>query len=383
MTEKLYYKDAYMSEFSAKVISCAVNSDGGYNVVLDRTAFFPEEGGQYSDSGFLNGVKVLGVTEEHGVIYHRTSEALTEGETVKGEINFKERYEKMQCHTAEHILSGLIHARFGLDNVGFHLGADDVTMDVSALLTKEQLFEIEALANEAVYANVPVVAIYPTPEEARNIEYRSKLDIVENLRIIVIGDYDKCACCAPHVRMSGEIGQIAILDAEKLRGGMRIHIAAGKRAYEIYKKVYENLSEISHLLSVPRLETAPAVKKVLSDLEEKKSEYKLARTLYFEREADLIDNTEGNLVLSFADATQDEMRALANKAVNKVSGILVLLSEAEDSVKYLLASNTVDLKADIKKINADLRGRGGGSSKMAQGSFFASLTEVCDYFNQR
>ena len=379
MTEKLYYKDAYLKEFCAVVLSCE-EANEGYAVVLDKTAFFPEEGGQYSDRGTLDSVSVTNVSEVDGVIYHYTDAPVEVGKSVIGRIDFSERYEKMQCHTAEHILSGLIHKIYGLNNVGFHLGSDDVTMDVSAPLSEEDLLKIEALANEVIYSNVEVVAIYPEPEKLSELTYRSKLDITENVRIINIGEIDSCACCAPHVSRTGEIGMIMILDYEKLRGGMRIHISAGKRAYRIYRKMYENLADISHMLSVPRLNTADAVEKTLSDLEEKKMEYKASRIAYFEREADLIKESSGNIVLSFSDATQDELRALANKAIDKVGGILVLLSKNEDGYKYLLASKSVDLKNEIKKINAALCGRGGGSSVMVQGSFGATLAEINDFF---
>ena len=379
MTEKLYYKDAYLKEFYAKVLSSEKEGDK-YVTVLDKTAFFPEEGGQYSDNGILGGIRVTDVQEKDGIIYHYTDSPLTVGDTVKGEIDFSERYEKMQCHTAEHILSGLIHKIYGLNNVGFHLGKEDVTMDISAPLSWEDLMKIEALANDAVHNDCEVIAIYPSPDQLSSFTYRSKLDITENVRIINIGKYDSCACCAPHVMRTGEIGLITVLDAEKLRGGMRIHIAAGKRAYSVYRKMYENLADISHALSVPRLNTAEAVRKLISDLEEKKNEYKAARVAYFEREAELIGEKSGNTVLTYDDATQDELRALANKAVEKISGILVLLSGNEESYKYLLASKTVDLKVEIKKINAALNGRGGGSSVMAQGSFAATLTQIKEYF---
>ena len=379
MTEKLYYTDAYISEFESCVISC-VREGEGYAVVLEKSAFFPEEGGQYSDRGFLNNSRVLDVKEKDGIIYHYTDSPLAVGETVIGKIDFDERYEKMQCHTAEHILSGLIHKMHSLNNVGFHLGAQEVTMDISSPLSWEELMEIERLANEAVYANAKVVALYPTPEEAGNLDYRSKLDITENLRIVKIGDFDMCACCAPHLRSTGEIGLIIILDAVKLRGGMRLSIAAGRRAYRIYRKMYENLSDISHALSVPRTETAEAVQRTLSALEEKKCEYKAARSLFFEREAELIEDCDDNILLTYADATVEELRIIANKSTEKTSGILILLSGEDGDYKYLLSSKSVDLKLEIKKINAALCGKGGGSSAMAQGSFSASLAEIKKYF---
>lgn len=379
MTEKLYYKDAYMREFSSAVLSCDA-TEGGYAIALAATAFFPEEGGQYADTGTLNGMIVKDVRERDGVIYHITDTPIEVGRVAVGAIYFDARFEKMQCHTAEHILCGLIHKTYGLDNVGFHLGADDVTMDISKPLSWEELMEIEYRANLVVQENVTVTAIYPTPDELPALEYRSKLDLTENVRIVNIGSYDSCACCAPHVRSTGEIGLIKILDAEKLRGGMRLHIRAGVRAYREVAKMYKSLTAISHLLSLPRLETPDGVRKLLSDYEAKKTDYKNARALYFEREAELIAPTERSLVLAFTDATQDELRVLANAAVDKVGGILVLLSGTDGAYRFVLASHSVDLRTEVKKITAALGGGGGGSTVMAQGTLTATLTEIEKYF---
>lgn len=380
MTEKLYYKDSYMRRFAAKVLSCE-ECDGGYLITLDATAFFPEEGGQYSDRGTLGGARVLNVIERDGVIFHTVDSPLTVGTAVDGEIDFDERYEKMQCHTAEHILSGLIHSTYGLNNVGFHLGAEDVTMDISAPLSWDDLMNVERRANEIVFENIHVTAVYPEPDELPMIEYRSKLDITENVRIINIGEYDSCACCAPHVARTGELGLIKILDFERLRGGIRIHITAGRRAYRTVLSMYSNLTEISHMLSVPRLDSADAVEKLISDYEAKRAEYKATRLAYFEREGELLSSTDKNALLVFHDATQDELRAAANTAVSKVGGILVLLSGTDADYKYILASTSTDLRTEVKKINAALSGRGGGSTAMIQGSFAATLADIKAYFD--
>ncbi len=379
MTEKLYYEDSYIKEFDATVTGCH-ECDGGYEITLDRTAFFPEEGGQYADTGKISGIEVLAVREDSGEIYHKISVPITKGAAVHGKINFDARFEKMQCHTAEHILSGILHTLYGVDNVGFHLGGEDVTLDISTPLTWEQLIRAEELVNRAIFENIEVIAVYPTAEELSSLEYRSKLDITENVRIINIGDYDSCACCAPHVKRTGECGSMKILDCEKLRGGMRIHITVGIRAYRTYLKMYENLSEISHALSVPRLDTAVAVGKLASDFESLKNAYKHARLSYFEREAELIESTDKNLVLCYDNATHDELRAIANSAAGKVAGLLVLLSGSDGEYKYIISSQSVDLRSECKKINAALCGRGGGSQSMVQGSFAASLSDIKEYF---
>ncbi len=381
MTEKLYYKDAYVDEFSATVLSCE-QAEGGFLVTLDKTAFFPEEGGQYSDTGVIAGVGVLHVYERDGVVYHLCDAPIRVGAYVSCAVLFAERYEKMQCHTAEHILSGYFHRLYGLDNVGFHLGAEDVTMDISAPLSWDELMKVERLANGVVHKRVEVCATFPSKDELASLEYRSKLDLTDEVRIVKIGVYDTCACCAPHVKNTAEIGIIKILDAEKLRGGMRIHIAAGARAYRILSSLYEEVKEVSRSLSVPRGEIASGVRRLLAENEARKAEIKTAWSTYYEMTGELVEECEGNLVLTFAGATQEQLRSVANKAIPKVGGILVLLSGEDGAYKFVMASSTVNLREQIKKITADLGGGGGGSPSMVQGSLSATKEEIEKYFIQ-
>ena len=379
-TEKLYYKDSYIKSFGAVVISCEKRGDY-YGVVLDKTAFFPEEGGQYADKGTISGMEVLDVFEREGVIYHKLSMPIEVGTAVFGSIDFEERFEKMQCHTAEHILSGIIHKEYGLNNVGFHLGATDVTMDISAPLSWEQLRSVEKMANEAIYANVKVNALYPTPAELEGMEYRSKIDFTEGVRVIVIEGYDSCACCAPHVNCTGEIGIVKILDAEGLRGGMRIHISAGRRAFDTFTKMQDTLSKISRAVSLPRLDTYEGVDRLVKENEHLALEYKRVRLEKYIKEGADIMPCEKNLVLYFADASYDELRAVANKAVDKIGGILVLLADNGSGYKFICASKAVNLRTEMSKINTALSGKGGGNPSMVQGSFSASLDEIEKYFN--
>ena len=380
MTEKIYYRDAYIKDFSALVLS--VKQDGErFDVVLDKTAFFPEEGGQYSDKGYIGDARVLDAREADGEIHHYTDKPLTEGEEVFCKIDFDERYEKMQCHSGEHILSGLIHSLYGLDNVGFHLGATDVTMDVSAPLTREQLDRVEELANEIIYKNIEITTEFPSPEELRKIEYRAKLDLTENVRIVSIGEYDACACCAPHVKYTGEIGAIKILDFAKLRGGIRIHITAGRRAMREFRALYNSSCAVSALLSVPKSEIAEGTKKLLSSLSEEKAKYSEYRLKHITELAIAMECVEGNYVTVIPEAAVDELIAFANIATEKVTGRLVLLAGEEGSFKYVISSNTADLRAEAKDINKSLLGRGGGKPNMIQGSFLTTLREIEKYFS--
>ena len=203
-TEKLYDKDSHRKEFEAMVLSCEekCTADGkktGYRVVLDRTAFFPEGGGQFGDVGWLDDTEVFDTHEKNGVIYHETKEPLESGQTVKGKLNFEVRFDRMQQHSGEHILSGLVHSLYGYDNVGFHLGAEITTLDFNGELTEEQVRDLELRANRAVFENVPVQVLYPTKEQLKSVNYRSKIEIEGQVRIVSIPGYDICACCAPHV----------------------------------------------------------------------------------------------------------------------------------------------------------------------------------------
>lgn len=378
MTEKLYYLDAYIKEFDAEVVSVS-KRDGKYEVALSKTAFFPEEGGQSADRGFIGDARVLDVREENGVIYHLTDKAPSE-KTVHCTLDFDERFIKMQCHTAEHILCGFIHKLFGLSNVGFHLGDDEVTFDVDGVLDREQLDAVEALANDAVFANVKVDTFFPTPEEISNLEYRSKLDLTEGVRIVKIGDYDSCACCAPHVAYTGEIGLIKVLDFMKHRGGTRIFMVAGKRALNDYRTKYANIKKISALTSAPQHETAQALEKYMSEAEKTKQELKICRLKLAEREGSLAPVTDGNYIAVLPDFTIPELIAYSNIALERIGGVLVALSGVDGDYKYVISSNSVNLRERSADINSALLGRGGGKPNMIQGSLAASLSEIENYF---
>ena len=209
-TEKLFYKDSFTKEFQAKVTACEPWKTG-YRIVLSQTGFFPEGGGQTADTGRLNAVPVLDVQEEQGILYHFTQQPLEVGTEVKGTLNWEERFWKMQHHSGEHIVSGLIHKHFGYHNVGFHLGSQVVTLDFDGIITKEELRMIEKEANQAVAQNIEIQVSYPSKEELSRLEYRSKIEIEGQVRIVTIPGYDVCACCAPHMRYTGQIGMIKLV----------------------------------------------------------------------------------------------------------------------------------------------------------------------------
>ena len=379
MTTKLYYIDAYIKDFDANVLS-VTETEKGFDVVLDRTAFFPEEGGQSSDNGYISGERVLSVYEENGVVHHLLGKAPS-GDFVHCEIDFDERFVKMQCHTAEHILCGIIHKLFGLENVGFHLGDDEVVFDISAPLTRADLDRVEELANEAVFSNLAVETFFPSSEELSSLEYRSKLELTENVRIVKIGDVDSCACCAPHVGRTGEIGLIKILDFMKHRGGLRIWMAAGRRALFDYRNKYENVKRISASLSVPQSETADALDGYMQDVKALKYELKTAREALAVAKAEAVKETSANAVYLLDGFSMDDLRAFANAAKSRVGGMLVALSGTDGDYKYVIASDFVNLSEEMKNIKSALAGSGGGKSVMVQGSFLEPLDKIKAYFN--
>lgn len=380
MTQKLYYIDAYTKEFDAELLSVTA-TERGFDVVLDRTAFFPEEGGQSADTGSIGDARVLDVYEQQGIIHHLT-DVSPEGKQVHCVLDFDGRFEKMQCHTAEHILCGIIHRLFGLDNVGFHLGADEVTFDVDGVLDRSQLDMVEEIANNVVFSNLSVRTYFPSSEELSSMEYRSKLDLTEGVRLVEVEGTDTCACCAPHVSRTGEIGLIKILDFMKHRGGTRIWMVAGKRALLDYRRKYDSVKKISAMLCTPQPDVADTLSVYIADSEKTKTSLKEARLNIAEQSARFLEEVEVNLVILLPDFTIPELIAFSNIANKRVGGITVALSGSEGDYKYVISSSSVDLRAMAKEINMALGGRGGGRPEMIQGSFSASLAEIKKYFEK-
>lgn len=379
-TIKLYDANSHMYDFDAKVISCE-KTDKGFSVVLDQTAFFPEGGGQPADEGTLNGIAVTDVQIKDGIITHTTAEEIPAGSAVKGAVDSEIRFRRMQNHSGEHIVSGLIHKLFGYNNVGFHMGSEDVTLDLDGVLTREDLDKIEMLANRAVYENVNVRAEYPSPEVLKDLDYRSKLDLTENVRIVTIEGYDVCACCAPHVNKTGEIGIIKLLDFLKYKGGVRIHMLCGFDALEDYNRRYKNVAAISAKLSAKQAEVYEAVERLSAELSaEKQAAGELKRQLVAMKIAAL-EPTDGNMVLIEKDMDMLNLRNLVNEAVQLCGGICAAFSGSdENGYNYIIASKNVPLRAEAKAINAALNGRGGGKDEMIQGSAKASADEIRAYF---
>lgn len=387
MTEKLFYEDSYIKEFQARVLSCR-ERNGGYQAVLTRTAFFPEGGGQSADTGFLytkEGVeiRVTDVHEKDGVVYHYISQPVQEGTEVRGKLDFQERFSKMQQHTGEHILSGLVNRHFGYRNVGFHLGTQEVTMDYDGVLTEEDLRQIEYEANEAVAENIPVKVLYPSKEELKNITYRSKIEIEGQIRIVQIPGYDSCACCAPHVKETGSVGLIKIVGAVHYKGGMRVSILCGFRALEDYRMKERNVAEISNLLSAKQEDTAQAVEHLGQELNRQKEKNKALQERYVALCLENIRKNkepEENIFLFEEELDPGARRDFVNKAMEMTQGLAGVFVGADDSgYQYVLGSRRPDIQETGKKLNARFQGKGGGRPPMIQGSLKGKEQEICEF----
>lgn len=380
-TRRLFDEDSTCTKFSAFVVNCEPDPRG-YRIVLDQTAFFPEEGGQSCDKGLLGGQQVLHVFEEEHVIYHILKDALAPGTSVIGQIDWEKRFSDMQQHTGEHIVSGLVHAMFGYDNVGFHLGSEFVTMDYSGVLTAEQLRQLELRANQAVAANLPVKVSFPSDEELAQIPYRSKKELEGQIRIVEIPGYDICACCAPHVSRTGQIGLIKLVHAESHRGGVRVYMLCGFRALADYNRKEENAATISALLSSPVDEIAAAVARQKEANEQLRYEVNGLKAALVT--AHIMQIPEGKRAVCLFDPHLDKSnnRRAWNQMCERFDGICgSFAGDDQTGYQFFLGGKDVDARQAGKALLAALSGKGGGSTQMFQGQINASQKEIEKYFN--
>ncbi|MBO5357716.1 MAG: hypothetical protein J6A78_00140 [Clostridia bacterium] len=369
MTVKLYDLDSHLSEFSATVLACE-----NAVAVLDKTAFFPEGGGQTSDTGYIDGIKVQDVQIKDGVIYHYLESDIEVGKTVNCKIDWDERFRKMQNHSGEHIISGIVHSLYGYDNVGFHLSKTEMTMDFSGVLNRDDLLKIELLANKAVWENVKFNCYYP--ENLENLEYRSKLDLTEDVRIVEIEGYDRCACCAPHVNTSSEIGMIKILDFEKNKGGVRLWVKCGADALSDYNLKYQNALKISSLLCAEQNNIAEAVEKQLEIEGNLKYQITDLKRRLVEEKVKAF-NAEGGISAEFeADMDIKELQHYADALYKKAGGIRAVFSGKENEYFFAIVGEEEPLKELFLRMKQSLNIRGGGRGSMVQGTVFAERNEI-------
>lgn len=380
-TEKLYYEDPFLREFTGTILKCE-SCGPVWKVVLDRTAFYPEGGGQPADHGTLNGVPVTDVHEKDGVIFHTCADNVEIGAAVTGVLDWDRRFDHMQQHSGEHIISGILCGLYHCDNVGFHLGAETVTIDYNADISWEQTLAAERLANEAVWADRTVEITYPSPEALKSLEYRSKKELTGKVRIVSFPEADCCACCGTHVRRAGQVGLVKVLSCQKFREGVRMEILCGDRALRYLSEVYEQARSIGQRLSVKPREIQGAVERLENEWSAGRDRIAaLEQTAFAAVAAEQADR--GDVLLFQPPMRPDSLRRLADAVGKRCGGLAAVFSGEKEKWSYaLVQSGGGDISALVKELNRELHGRGGGRNGFAQGSVAAGQEEIQRFFNR-
>lgn len=377
--QNLFYDDPHIVEFEAAVTECSHDEKtDAYRIVLDRTAFFPEEGGQTADRGSLNGLPVRDVRIKDGMIFHIMDKELTPGSSVRGLVDWEQRFDFMQQHSGEHIVSGLVNRRYGYDNVGFHLSRGEVTLDFNGPLTLEQLREIEQEANAAVWRDLPINISVPSPEALSRLSYRSKKELTGDVRIVEIPGVDICACCAPHTDSTGQIGLIKITGVQSHRGGVRVNILCGARAAADYTVRQDSVSAISVLLSSKQDAVFDAVSRL-------KEENRLVRQRANELQARLLEleisalppaSSVDSVALFVGELDGIALRNAVNRLTETYSGYCAVFSGDSQGYRFVLGSRTRDSREPGALLRERFSAKCGGSAPMIQGSVTAREAEL-------
>ncbi len=384
-TKKLYDIDAYATTFEARVLSCVkrgrvntgVDKEIYYEVILDQTLFFPEEGGQTPDKGTLGEAEVFYVQIKDDMLIHRVTVPLQVGQLVQGEIDWQHRFFNMQQHSGEHLFSGIAYKKYGFRNVGFHLSNQIVTMDFDGVFTEEQLQEMEWEVNEAIVANVEINTGYPSKEELAELEYRSKMELAGDVRIVEISGYDMCACCAPHVRRTGEIGLFKIQTVQNYKGGVRISFLCGFRALMEYRKKAQIISDLSGVLTTNQDNLADHVSKLKIQVQSLKTQLGNAKQLLMEHKIADIPLEQKDVILFENDLETPVMRNIVNKLVETHDGVCgVFVGDDASGYSFIIGSKTIDCRQVATELRLKLEARGGGSAQMVQGSVVATAETI-------
>lgn len=393
MTEtiKLYDRDAYATEFEADIISCEPNKadDKRFDIILNQTLFFPEEGGQSPDMGILAGYRVVDVQIKNGVITHTVDTSagdccdvekkaeLAAGVHVQGKIDWRHRFYNMQQHSGEHIFSGIVHRRFGFENVGFHLSDSVVTMDFSGVLSPEDIAEVEHEVNVAISKNIPIEVTYPSRDELAQLEYRSKIEIEGQVRIVTVPGYDVCACCAPHVKRTGEIGMLKVMNYQNYKGGVRVSILCGFRALEAFRQKCDIISELMGIFTTNQEALVDNVTKLKAVNQSLKSELGTAKSALLDYKVAELPTDTDNAVLFECGIDTNTARNCVNALVEKYSGFSAFfMGNDEEGYSFIIGSKNVDCNTVAVALRNKLGARGGGKPVMVQGSVKAAKSEI-------
>lgn len=380
---ELFYRDEYTREFDAEVISCQKGKKG-YEVVLSDTAFYPEGGGQPADRGTLGQVNVLDVKRRNGEILHITDAPLEPGMTVHGVLDWERRFDHMQQHSGEHILSGLVHAQFGYDNVGFHMNDEVVTVDFNGPITWEEAMELEDKVNAYIWTDAESRELYPSEEELKAMDYRSKIELKGKVRLVEYPGADLCACCGTHVAHTGEIGLMKILSVSRHKDGVRMEMLFGGRAMKDYDRKHLLNTEFSCRLSAKPYETGEALQRVLDEMNAMKFRMQAMNERYYAMRATSIPVGEPVIFFNEPGMSMVEIRKFCDYLIStgKVKTAMIISPKDKESVNYVMGSADLNMRDVGKLLNEKLHGRGGGRPEMVQGSFQAEAEAVEQAFRR-
>lgn len=381
-TVRLYDLDAYQTEFEAVVVSCEKKEDI-YEVVLDKTLFFPEEGGQTPDMGTIDGIEVTDVQIKGDVIFHTMRQEIPVGKKIAGKIDWNHRFHNMQQHSGEHIFSGLVNRHFGFNNVGFHLSNQIVTMDFDGVLTDADVEKIEWEVNEVISKNLPIEVSIPAPEQLADMQYRSKIEIEGEVRIVTIPGYDVCACCAPHVKQTGEIGMLKVMSIQNYKGGVRISILCGFRALKAFAEKSKIVSELITMFSAKQENLLEQIGKMKESNQELKGAVAACKRDLMEYKINNLNPDETNVVLFEADLDTAVVRNTVNVLVEKHDGICaVFTGDDESGYQFILGSKNVDCGQIAKIFREKYDMKCGGKECMIQGSVNKNKNEIVEILHE-
>lgn len=378
MTDKLYYQDAFLTAFSCTVVDCREEKNG-WAVVLDRTAFYPEGGGQPADHGTLGGAHVVDVREKDGEVLHICDGKVEAGAKVEGRVDWARRFDFMQQHSGEHIVSGILCGKFGCDNVGFHIGHELVTIDFNAELSTDDVILVEKLANQYIWEDHEIQVQYPSPAELEAIDYRSKKALTGQVRIVSWPGADCCACCGTHVARSGQVGLVKLISCQKFRDGVRIEMAAGSRALKWINQIAGQNTRISQLLSAKAGETAAAVERMQKDVYQLKGRIAELEERDFARLAEEHAG-KGDVVIFQGAMSAESLRKLCGAVKERCGGRCAVFAGDGESFQYAVGQDGGDLRGFVKELNGALNGRGGGKPEFVQGSVKAGEAQIREFF---
>ena len=380
-TRKLYYEDSHLREFTAEVLSCE-ETEKGFAVILSATAFYPEGGGQACDLGTLGSVNVLDVREQGDTIVHLCDGPLPLGETVTGAIHWQRRFDLMQQHSGEHMVSGVIHRRYGYHNVGFHMGSDVITIDFDGVIPAADLPVIEAEVNAGIWEDLPLRCWYPDPEELPTVPYRTKKELPWPVRIVDVPGFDKCACCGTHVQRTGEIGLVKLFTVIGCRGGSRMEMACGNRAMALLNHAFDQNRQVSQAFSAQITETGAAARRMNETLELEKLRFSALQKKLFGFIAKSYGN-QGNVLHFEEDLDSVQIRILADAIAETCGGRAGVFSGSDEhGYGFALVTREGDLRPFGKAMTTALAGRGGGKPVFQQGRVAATRAEIEVFFRE-